>query len=111
MGKPGPGKGKTNNPNGRPAGTQNKTTTEMKKILQQVIGKQLDNIEEALEEIREDDPARYMDILSKFIQYVMPRQTQSDITNSDGSMSVKPEIKVSSEEAKVALERMIHGSN
>lgn len=77
----GPGKGNTNNPDGRPLGSQNRTTKEAKELLEQILLGQIDNIKAALENIKEKDPGRYLDACSKLFSYVLPRKT--DIT-SDG---------------------------
>ena len=75
----GPGKGKTNNPNGRPKGTPNRTTKEAKEFLDQIMFGQLDNMNEALENLKGKDYSRYLDACSKLFAYVLPKQT--DITS------------------------------
>jgi len=77
----GPGKGNTNNPNGRPAGVPNKTTKAAKELLEQVLLGQVDNIKTALELIKNKDPAKYLDACSKLFTYVLPKKT--DITSGD----------------------------
>jgi len=77
----GPGKGNTNNPNGRPAGVPNKTTKAAKELLEQVLLGQVENIEKALELIKDKDPAKYLDACSKLFTYVLPKKT--DITSGD----------------------------
>ena len=77
----GPGKGNTNNPNGRPAGVPNRTTKEAKEILERVLLGQVDNIKDALDKLKAKDQARYLDACSKLFTYVLPKKT--DVT-SDG---------------------------
>lgn len=77
----GPGKGKTNNKKGRTPGTQNRTTKEAKEFLQMILYAEFDNIQTSLTKIREVDPPKYIDSLSKLLTYILPKQT--DIT-SDG---------------------------
>ena len=77
----GPGKGISNNPAGKPKGAQNRTTKEAKELLEQILFGQIDNIKEALETIKTNDPARYLDSCSKLFTYVLPKKT--DITSDD----------------------------
>jgi len=77
----GPGKGNTNNPNGRPVGVPNKTTKAARELLEQVLLGQVDNIKLALEKIKTKDPAKYLDACSKLFTYVLPKKT--DITTGD----------------------------
>ena len=79
-------KGQSGNPKGMPKGIKNKTTQEMKVILNNVMANQLDNVHQALEDIRENDPARYIDALSKLIGYVMPKK--SDITTDGEKINI-----------------------
>lgn len=78
MGQP---KGKTGNPNGRPKGTPNRTTTQAKLMLEQIMFGQLDNMEEALNKLKEKDYSRYLDACSKLFTYVLPKKT--DVTSND----------------------------
>jgi hypothetical protein len=82
----GPGKGKSNNPAGKPRGTQNRTTKEAKKLLEQILLGQVDNIESALETVKTNDPAKYLDACSKLFTYVLPKKT--DITSGDEKIKI-----------------------
>lgn len=63
-------KGKTNNPNGRPKGIPNKTTSEIKEFLTKIVS---DNKEQIERDLRELEPKERLQILEKFIQYVVPK--------------------------------------
>jgi len=85
----GPGKGKTNNPKGKPKGTLNKTTKEAQELFVLIMDNQMSRIEEALANI--DDDERYINALSKLLQYYLPRKT--DITSGDEKIQIKlPDI-------------------
>lgn len=71
---------------GRPKGTPNKTTAEIKEIITRIVGNQLEHIEKDLEKIRKSDPAEAMRLSSKFIDYVLPKQTRMEI---EGELSHK----------------------
>ena len=77
----GPGKGNTNNPAGKPKGTQDRTTREAKELFVKIIHGEIDHIKGALDDVRQENPAKYLDIMSKLYTYVMPRMV--DVT-SDG---------------------------
>ena len=83
----GPGKGNTNNPNGRPAGVPNRTTKEAKALLEQILLGQVENIRDALDELKEKDVARFLDACSKLFTYVLPKKT--DITTGDDKIAVQ----------------------
>lgn len=61
---------------GRPKGAPNKTTAEIKEIITRIVGNQLEHIEKDLDRIRKTDPAEAMRLSSKFIDYVIPKQTR-----------------------------------
>ena len=73
-----PKKGHTNNPNGRPKGIPNRTTKEAKELLEQILLGQVENIRDALDELKEKDVARFLDSCAKLFTYVLPKKT--DIT-------------------------------
>ena len=80
-----PKKGFTNNPNGRPKGTPNKTTQEARELLDTVLLGQVDNIASALERLKQESDAKYIDACVKLFQYVLPKKT--DITSKDQSIN------------------------
>jgi hypothetical protein len=72
-------KGQSGNKNGRPKGAQNKTTAEIKEIITRIVGNQLEHIEKDLDKIRKSDPAEAMRLSSRFIDYVIPKQTRMEL--------------------------------
>jgi len=64
---------------GRQKGAQNKTTTELKEIITKIVGNQLDRLEGDLDKIRRQNPAKAVEIASKLIDYVLPKQTKMEI--------------------------------
>lgn len=64
-------KGKTNNPNGRPKGTPNKITQDMRQWLSTVIDKNRRQMERDLKAL---EPKERLQMLEKLMQYVIPKQ-------------------------------------
>ena len=64
---------------GRQKGTTNKTTQELKEIITRVVGNQLDRLEKDLDMIRKTNPAKAVEISSRLIDYVLPKQQKLDI--------------------------------
>lgn len=75
-------KGKTGNPNGRPKGSPNKATTEVRQWLSRLIEKNKRQIERDLKAI---EPKDRLLILEKFMSYTVPKmqsiQAQVDFNN------------------------------
>jgi hypothetical protein len=92
--KPGRKKG-TKKTGGRSIGTPNRTTAQAKELLEQIMFGQIDNINDALDNLKDKDYAKYLDACSKLFTYVLPKK--SDVT-SDGEKIVQQlpiiEIKV-----------------
>ena len=81
----GPGKGKTNNPNGRRKGIPNRTTKEARELLEQILYGQIDNIEDAFEGLKKDH-SKYIEACAKMFGYVLPKRT--DITTDDKPINI-----------------------
>jgi hypothetical protein len=82
----GPGKGKTNNPLGKPKGTENRTTKESKEFLKQILFAEFDNIQASLKNARQESDSKYIDLLSKLLQFVLPKQVENE---SSGKIDIK----------------------
>jgi len=80
-------KGKTNNPNGRPKGTPNKITQDMRQWLSTVIDKNRRQIERDLKPL---EPKERLQMLEKLMQYVIPKQQAVSADVNDGRERNRP---------------------
>lgn len=67
---------------GRPKGKPNRTTTAMRDMIIDIVNSQLDNVYDALEEIREKDKVQYLKLTQKFAEMVLPKQQEVELTNT-----------------------------
>ena len=74
----GPGKGNTNNPKGKPKGTPNRTTKEAKEFLKNILYAEFDNIQASLKNARNESDSKYIDLLTKLLQFVLPKQVEAE---------------------------------
>jgi hypothetical protein len=63
-------KGKTGNPNGRPKGSQNKTTGEIRSIFQSLLEQ---NLEQMTDDIKALEPKQRIDVLLKLTEFILPK--------------------------------------
>lgn len=73
---------------GKPKGAENKTTKAAKELFVSIMEGQVDHIEASLDKIRVKDPALYLQTLSKFYPYFMPKKMEID-TPTDITVHVK----------------------
>jgi hypothetical protein len=83
-------KGQTNNPNGRPKGSRNRTTKQMKAALMAALGPELDQLPELLAGM---EPDQRVNALSKLIGYILPKATESE-SGGGNAMSIAEAIRI-----------------
>ena len=69
---------------GRKADVPNKLTNEARLLFTITLEGQVPNLLSAFNSVRQDDPAKYLDLFAKYAQYFMPKQV--DITTQGESM-------------------------
>ena len=62
---------------GRPKGAENKVTKEAREIFLETLGKHSGNIDEAFQEVFNEDKTKFLDLFAKYAQYFMPKKTES----------------------------------
>jgi hypothetical protein len=68
--------GRTNNPNGRPAGSANKTSREIRQIISSIITQNIDRIQDDIDSL---DPKDRLTFMEKLLQYTIPRLQATSI--------------------------------
>lgn len=82
-------KGESGNPNGRPKGSKNRTTEELRMMLKQIID---DNLDDLYDDIRKMKPIPRAMILEKLIKYNIPALTKNDnLNNNSGEIKITVE--------------------
>ncbi|MDF1517880.1 MAG: hypothetical protein RQ864_05590 [Lutibacter sp.] len=61
---------------GRAKGTPNRTTAETKKMLQSIIGKEIESLSFLLDKL---EPNERINAISKLLPYIMPKQSEINI--------------------------------
>lgn len=81
-------KGMTNNPNGRPPGTPNKSTAEMRDFIQAFIEHNAEAMQAEFDKLEGPDKFR---VIEKLLPYVLPRQNAITITPKEDTVKNLPE--------------------
>lgn len=66
-------KGVVLNPKGRPKGSLNRTTSELKEAIKTILDTELEKVQEHLEQL---EPKERLDFMTKLLPYVMPKQSE-----------------------------------
>ncbi len=74
-------KGQTGNPNGRPKGTKNKVTAEMKEKIQLFVESNFETIQKDFDNV---DAKDRLIIFERLLKYVIPAKVEQENINPDG---------------------------
>jgi hypothetical protein len=85
MGMP---KGITGNPNGRPKGSPNKTTAEMKEMIAGFLS---DNLETLQKDFDRLEPAKRFEVLDRMMKYILPSRSE---IKQENPKKDKPTMKI-----------------
>ena len=83
----------------------NKTTAEMKEIINSIVGGQLGNVAATLSALRETDPDKYLNMLFKLMEFVMPKKR--DVTSDDEPLKNPINIHVTDARIGVELKKLL----
>lgn len=59
---------------GKAKGTVNKVTESARELFKQTLEAQVPSLLQAFEDVRKDDPAKFLEIYAKYAQYFVPKQ-------------------------------------
>jgi hypothetical protein len=71
----------------KPKGALNRTTKEAHEFFMFIMNGEVNHIQDSLTKIRNDDPEKYINALTKLLQYYIPRKT--DITSGEEKISIQ----------------------
>tara|TARA_R110002110_G_scaffold79202_4_gene207225 strand:+ start:129 stop:434 length:306 start_codon:yes stop_codon:yes gene_type:complete len=77
-------KGEVTNPNGRPKGKPNKTTSEIREAYQLLVENNLENMTLWLTDVAADSPEKAMDLMLKLSEYMIPKLARQEVTGAEG---------------------------
>lgn len=59
---------------GKTKGSENKLTKQAKELFVQILEGEVQHIQQAFAEVRQDDPSKYLDLFAKYAKYFVPTQ-------------------------------------
>ena len=80
-------KGKTNNPNGRPAGSKNKATADIRQRISDFINNKWESIEAKFEELEAKEKLQFFE---KMLQYAIPKLQGVSLKSEEEVRNEKP---------------------
>jgi len=76
--------GQSGNPNGRPKGSGNIATAQIKKAYQELLEGNLENMNGWLARMASEDEGKALDFMLKLSEYILPKLARTELTGSDG---------------------------
>jgi hypothetical protein len=74
---------------GKPKGAVNKTTAAARELFLSIMEGEQGHIQNCLEKVRKKDPAKYLEVLSKFYPYFIPKKVEVDQKPTEMTIHVK----------------------
>jgi|SRR5690554_2097198 len=94
-------KGQSGNPNGRPKGTPNKTTAEVRQFIQIFLDRQFDTLDEVFNQLT---PKEKVSAITKLLPYIVPKQQHIDLISTHTQNVTYDFSKLSDEELYKMIE-------
>jgi len=73
------------NKNGRPPGSPNKQTRDIRQAYQNLVEMNLENMTTWLSSVAAEDPEKAMDLMLKLSEYIIPKLARQEVVGNDGS--------------------------
>ena len=93
-------KGQTGNPNGRPRGSKNKVTSDMKTRIREFVENEFDNTVAGFDTL---EPKDKIMLFERFLAYVLPKQKE---VTADVTVKQSPLAEMTREEIEAEIERI-----
>ena len=75
--------------NGRPKGSPKTCTDKVRSNLSKLTDQKLSDLQDALEEVRSESPAKYVELYLKMLEYTMPKLRAIDTKMELGESSIE----------------------
>jgi hypothetical protein len=77
--------GVSGNPSGKAKGTENKANSKARELFTQIMERQVDSIEDSLAKVKAKSDEKYLQLLSKFFPYFVPKKI--DVTTDNQALN------------------------
>ncbi len=72
------------NRSGRPHGSKNKNTQEVREAYQRLVEGNLENMSTWIQQVAADNPEKAFELIVKLSEYVLPKMSRQEITGANG---------------------------
>lgn len=78
---------------GRPKGTPNKMTKDLRDFFKSFLDKNTDKVQSLFDQVAKDNPSKALDIFFKVSEYIVPRLRQIEYREEAEKIEVRPPIR------------------
>lgn len=76
--------GVSGNPNGRPKGTPNRATKQVREAYQNLVEMNLENMTQWLSQVAAENPEKAMQLMLQLSEFIIPKLARTELTGHDG---------------------------